>query len=358
VRHLGYEIRRFRPEDREQTLELLPGLPGPAHQDWDAYFRWKYEENPFAEAPMAAVALSGGRVVGFRAGLPTHWVRDRNAAPANVLVPADLCIHASHRRKGLASALARWSMEAWGETHAVLMLLSLTPASLPVAKSQGYRPLEDRVYLSRYTLPGLARFLVAEARRMPRPLGRVAFGAHSAGKIVVSDRPWPRRMAAAAERDCLGAGRHRLSRESHYFAWRFRNPEARYVFYFQLDVDDLAAYVVVRVSPHGRRGVILDLAAAGSDALADLLRFVVGARYFDVLSIHRFSAVGELRPTLSRLGFTDRGPLRRLERLRGEVPVAVRPAKWNLAEADWNIGGWEISDPATWWITGVCSDEG
>lgn len=68
--HSGYDIIPYRSEFRDEVVNLLQYLWGEDSIANLSYFRWKYEENPYSDAPLGIVALCQGQIVGF--GISSH----------------------------------------------------------------------------------------------------------------------------------------------------------------------------------------------------------------------------------------------------------------------------------------------
>ncbi|WP_049987255.1 GNAT family N-acetyltransferase [Halobellus rufus] len=92
-----YEIRRFRPRDREEFLSLYETVWGRAKgRSW---FDWRFESNPYAEDVDIVVAEHRGSIVGAEPLLAFPLATDRGAITAGQ--PVDWIVHPDHRRRGL-----------------------------------------------------------------------------------------------------------------------------------------------------------------------------------------------------------------------------------------------------------------
>ena len=75
-----YEIVGYRPEFREQILQLQQHLWGPDVDINSAYLKWKYEENPYLDTTLIYLALCKEKVVGMRGFYGAKWevaIRDK-----------------------------------------------------------------------------------------------------------------------------------------------------------------------------------------------------------------------------------------------------------------------------------------
>ena len=130
------------------------------------------------------------------------------------------------------------------------------------------------------------------------------------------------------------------------------------MFYYLLKDDVMAGYAVLRVSPNNLRGYIIDSADVDGECIDELLHYIVNARHFDVLSVHQYSVDSGLLRTASALRFRANGPMRGIERrVKGELPLLVRPVKDQTTDDDWHVRGRDIRHIDNWSIKGVCSDD-
>jgi len=102
---------------------------------------------------------------------------------------------------------------------------------------------------------------------------------------------------------------------------------------------------------------VLDFADTDGESVAEILRFIIRKRHFDILSIYDFCLADDFRKSLKGLRFKARGLVKRIEKKRtGELPLLIRPVKKNFTEDDWMIEGRDIRKIENWKITEICSD--
>lgn len=273
-----YDITHCGPERRQQVLDLLSHLWGEDRQANLAQFRWKYDQNPYADRLLGIVAIRDDRVVGFRGYMATEWRTGEGDPTVFALTPGDTCVHPDHRRQGLSVAMGRLAMEAYGDRYRVFLNLTAGASSYPGYRRMGFEPLHDKTCLNRYGPIGLCRFLLLARRtRGPRPpLGSV-------GDLLFSDEAKPEDMAAVVASQPQRPDRMTLHQDEQFFRWRFANPQAQYVFGYCFHGGELTGYVVLGVAPNGRRAHVLDAADRDGRSISIILTRL--AEYFDVLSI-------------------------------------------------------------------------
>lgn len=351
----GYEIVPYGPSMQDGVVDLLKYLWGDNKEGNLSYFKWRYDENPYADSPAGIVALHKGEVAGFRGYFATRWqVAGRNNNII-ILCPGDTCVHPAHRLKGLSVKMGKAADREYSMRHKIFFNFSSTKKSMPGYRKMGFYPLVNKSYLTRYSLPGLVRFVLQEKKViMPDP-GRVAFGKF--GDVLVSDRPMPGEMSAVIAGQNQPAGRITLFQGEDFFRWRFNNGRNRYLFYYHIRDGITAGYVVTGMLPGSQRGYILDHAADEKGSLEAIFRHIINADHFDMLSAYDFSLNDSLSSILEELRFKKDGMVQKGERyLQGECPLFIRPIDQRSVEEDWFIEGIDVRDISNWEIKGICSD--
>jgi hypothetical protein len=348
----SYEITSYRSEWGPQVAELMVHLWGADVEANRAYLRWKHEDNPFASEPLAIAALHAGRVVGFRGYSPLPF--RAGGAEVVILCPGDTCVHPDHRMAGLSVKMGAAAMRLYGDRYPLFMNWSCTKPSLPGYLKLGFRELAAKEYLTHAGPLATLRYLLAP--RGPRPLAqsRIAFG--RSGAVEVTAAPRPAEMAALAADDAA-AGTLALRRDETFYAWRLANPRGKYVFYYLVRDSGPEGTVVIGLSPNNRRGFILDFAGGEGDALGEIVRFILRAGHFDLLSVYPFCLTERQRRTLENLGFGITGVMPYLEtRRNGRLPLLIRPVVETFGEEDFLIEGVDTREIAAWSLKPIGSD--
>ena len=351
-----YEINLYCSEYFLQVVDLMQYLTG-NDQDINRYYlKWKYEDNPYTEFPLGIVALYKGKVVGFRGYFATRFqIKGRNDKIIS-LCPGDTCVHPDHRRKGLSVAMGKKASEEYTGKYPFFLNLSSTKISLPGYMRMRYIPLTTKAYLSRCSINGLVKYIFNANKRFDQIDPKISFGIFD--DIVVSQQPRHKEMHILIAGQEVSAHKITLYQDEDFFSWRFANKHNKYVFFYRIKNTVTTAYMVIRISPNNRRGFIVDYGQVDETSIEKILKFIIRARLFDVLSIYRFSLNENIKFTIQDLGFKKVSLFRTIERrISGELPLLIRPVKQNYSESDFFVEGLNLRIIENWLIKGICSDD-
>jgi GNAT superfamily N-acetyltransferase len=365
----GYEIVRYAPEDKRGVLELQTHLWGPDRAINAAYFEWKYDRNPYVDAPIIHLARHGGQVVGMLGMYGARWevgpLRETFIGPC----AGDLVVAPGHRGDGTAARLVRRATDDLLDgdvAHA--FCLSAALASQYLLMLAGWRslgPVEQAVWQSG---EGSDR---GDPRKVHRPADtprspfdsldeNYARGPRVTGShVTIEPAPRPDRMADLVE-EIGHDGRLRQVRDAEYFAWRYRNPLSRYRFLFWADTR-LEGYLVLQtpVLRAGRTVTIVDWEAVHAGAHAGLLGAALDWGRFEEVAIWTAALSAEAKAILREAGFRTVVPpvtLGRAHRRRASRQVILLTTRPNGPVADWAVGGRRLLDPANWDVRAIDSD--
>ncbi len=360
----GYEIAHFRPEHEAQVLEVLKELWTHDYETRAKLFRWKYLENPRADGPLGIVALHNGRVVGVRGYFADRFVLDGHNDDIGILHPGDTCVDPDHRNKGLSVAMGKLAMQYDTSRYRLFMNMTCSKNSLPGYLQLGFRPLAKKVRLMQHGRNPFRWLLHIWLRRpkarIARPLaaGRVEFGRF--GNILVTDSPLPAEMASIVEAQGHATAVLRLHQDQAYFAWRYRNPVQKYVFYFLLDGDVVRGYVAVGVSANNLGGEILDHGGRDDLAVREILSHIDRSRHFMALSVFSYGVDERLMNVLTDLRFSAVHSLQSfLKKGSAEklaFPILIRPTAKSFTEEEFMIDGIDLRKIDSWQLKPICSD--
>lgn len=364
---MSYEIVRYRPEFRPGVIAIEEHLVSPDAAMNDAYFKWKHEENPYVDEPIAYIALSNGKVAAMRAFQGANWLLGDNAKTASWLCACDLVVDPAHRgqklfRRIMDFALADLARRGFGPT----LNWSASPVTYGASIRSGWHLVTPYVAWARQT--SLARNARSLAKRISRwPLAwrfadfpvslalRPGFDALDAAwsrggptaTLTIAKAPRPEAMADLVAK--LGSHLIQHKRDAIYYRWRFRNPLCDYRFLFW-DESGLQGFLVLQLARQGKAADIrlVDWEASNPEILEAMLSRVVELRGYDSLSIWSATLPPNIQASLEGLGLVP------IDETRGDPAfrpglLAIGPGgsdvrKAGPAEAEMfmGVGRWDL----------------
>ena len=304
------EVIPYKPEFKEEVVELQTHLWSLDRAFNRRYLEWKYDHNPYIDEPLIYLARCDGRIVGMRGAFGTQWEIGNPARQFITPFADDLVILPAYRELGLHKQIMNalfadlgargynYLFNLSGGPVTVLSSLAMgwksagamQPVGLKGNNDIGWSRLREKVnklpYLWRFRD---AKWLHSYCERHPfHLLDRAASrsGNVLSENIRVEREPRPKVMAdliASLEYD----GRLRQVRDERFFAWRFLNPMYEYRFLYAIQDDRLLGYLVLQHNPSelSPRVKIVDW-EADTDAIRNsLLRTVIEhGRFLELVS--------------------------------------------------------------------------
>ncbi|MFW5974108.1 MAG: GNAT family N-acetyltransferase, partial [Natrialbaceae archaeon] len=105
----AYQVRPYRPSDREEFLSLYESVWG-RRKDAD-WFEWRFGANPYREEIRMIVADSEDGLVGAEPLLPFRLRADGTEWEA--YQPVDWMVHPDHRRQGLFTRMTEQLLDRY-----------------------------------------------------------------------------------------------------------------------------------------------------------------------------------------------------------------------------------------------------
>lgn len=351
----AYVIRPYEPGDRDDFLDLYDQVLGERDDEW---FRWKYEDNPYADHVPMIVATVDGRVVGtkpcFALELRAGSQRVRGYQPADVMV------HPDHRRRGLYSRTTERLKSHYRDRDPSLFFNFPNPATLSGSLKHGWQVVENVPTFYRVQRPdalvedsGRSR-LVRAIRPAASAYLRIRDSTIPAENITVG---WyddvPVEPFVELYERAIPSTIH-ANRDETFYRWRFRNPQWEYEAYVARRGGKAIAGTVVGWRDRGGTDQVclIDVAplesAPGREAglIAILKRLLEDRRDAGLVA-----ASGRAVPPalLRRFGFhaDDSLPI-------SALTVPTTQVTYPIADDDgheWTVAGRAITDPTNWTVT-------
>lgn len=371
VRSDAYSVRQFDAGDRDTVLSLFERALYPDLGDLrEAWFTWRFEDNPNAPDVPITVVERDGVVVAAESNLPIRMTV--GGRPELAILQAESVVHEDHRRRGVFSRMYTHDEAYYAEREPVISIGTPLDVTMRALEKRG-----DQIHLDRgvaFELPkyyrcrnpavladGTGHERLASALRLTAPVVRLGLAALEAISLHGGGLSSRRHvdvpvdlLATLAERGTDPARVHAV-RDRPFYEWRFANPRCEYVTYTAWRGDAPVAIVVTETqrdhSPAVVRIVdVLPAAGDGGDrhALSWLLREVVR----DVAPNPVF-ALGSLLPgrALFRHGFYPNSapPLAWLTK---PTTVLARPLDGGGSdEEEWTLNGCRLCDPSSWQLS-------
>lgn len=353
-----YEIRQYRPADKEGFLSLYSTVMGGKKTgDW---FDWKYGANPYVDHVPVIIGLYRDQIVGARPLFALPFLINEDQVVA--LEPGDAMVHPDHRRQGLFTRMMEQMIETYSETYPFYFSFPNDLAK-PAHIKHGSRVVSQRS--SYYRLEDLSTIAETRDKNLIRLLSGI-------GTPVARGYYFFRDLTAPANRDVTVrmepnppvkelAALYRLSvpekihvhRDERFYRWRLKNPDRDYKTYIANRSSGPEAALIAKTSVVSdlRTTEVVDivpLQAAPEPALVNLFRKVVSDH--SETDIFIAPSQGVPNSILRKFGFhADTIPP--LSFVASQETHVVR----TLTDR-WNMNGMNITDPDNWLLTSIERD--
>lgn len=265
-------IRRFEPGDRDAFLSLYETVFD--RERSTAWFRWKYEDNPYVDHVPIVVAEDDGDLVGCRS-LFAQEMRGHGAV-RTAFQPCDTMVHPDYRRRGLFDRMNERSLERYAEGGPSFLFNFPNEASKRGNLNHGWREIGTVPLYYRVRDPGgaLERWTDGPATEAPTRVegrtaaavaksfaGRVTEGVHRTGDRLLAPavdvdlerhEPPPAEALEAAYRRSIPEAMH-TNRTATFYRWRLANPQHAYTTYIaRRDGEPVAGLVTAAIGDRVR----------------------------------------------------------------------------------------------------------
>ncbi|MGH7807190.1 MAG: hypothetical protein ACRENT_03785 [Thermodesulfobacteriota bacterium] len=350
-----YEIVKYRPEFKNQIVELQTHLWSPDLAANTAYLEWKYEQNPYLDTPLIYLALYAGKVVGMRGMYGAKWEIGHPSQKLSVVCAGDSVTAPEHRKCGLYKRITKVALNDLDNIgYRYIFSLSTGPITLPSSLSMGWRSV------------GSLQTMIREARQ------RTVSSSKEQQSFSYLDRNVTERRLKVSPYVCLertarteamaelveqigNDGRIRHARDQQYFAWRFKNPLSQYRFLYWED-SSLDGYLVLQMSVYRDRSRvrIADWEATNTQVRADLLQAAIYFVAFEALTIWSATLPDEAKMLLQNSGFTYLEEIESIK--RHSFTILLRPVHDQMPKADWVLDNRRSLDLTNWDLRMIYSD--
>jgi len=287
----GYDYRVVEPGDRSGFLDLQAAVWD--HERRPAWFRWRFEDNPYLDETPMVVAERDGQIVGaepclvFDVRVGTETVR--------ALQPADWAVHPDHRKRGVFSGMTERLLERYDDGPARLFFNFPNDALVPGLEKFDWTIREGPTTYYRIQRPSRVARQGSGSKRefrsiASRNLGRV-IAPLTRSYLRARDRLRQSTDGYTVERhesipvDLLSEFGERgaddaihVVRDDAYYRWRFANPRWETTAYVARRDGEAVAACVVCSEQRGdlETTAILDTVPRDGTVEPDAFRAVLG----------------------------------------------------------------------------------
>lgn len=233
-----FVFKKYSSEYKNQVIDLLKILWHFDRENRLAYFKWKFEDNPYTKAPLAFIALDGEKVVAFRGYMVQPFVfNDSRFLDASL---ANTVTHEDYRRMGLFKLLTSFSVSEIAKMENIYISLNSSSGG-PTLKGYldlGWIPLVRRDNLFKTSILGILKYLfkIVESPLCVEKITRDE-------KIEITNTL---RVADIVNMSCE-RGKITHERSIVYYSWRLRNPMSEYTYCYKYDKGGvLKSYIILK----------------------------------------------------------------------------------------------------------------
>ena len=361
---MQYEVIKYCSDLKKQILELQRHLWSPRLELNEAYFQWKYEQNPYTQTPLIYLALTDGKVVGMRGFYGAQWHVGSPSQVAPCVCAGDLVIAPEHRNRGLFTQIMNAACQDLANSGCkYLFNFSAGPVTQLGSLSMGWRST-GALHSMRWKTTNMVNSKCEQTKvqtsssgttnnpllRFDRSDSRPPGESH----VNLATAPRPQAMASLVERTGRD-GRLSHDKGQRFFEWRFKNPLSNYRFLFW-DGSELEGYIVLQSSRKRDSSTvnIVDWEVTSTEILQDLVKTAISWGACNELAIDTSIFSEDFSRTLKEIGFQDlvpKGDFRKYS-----VSVLVRPVSDEMLDVEWTLDERNLLALTNWDLRMIYSD--
>lgn len=246
---MNISFKKYSPEYKEQVIELLKDFWPDNKSDRLAYFKWKYEDNPYTESPLCFLALDNNRVVGFR-GFFVVPVKNNSECFLCALA-SDSKTDPNYRGLGIFKSLLKYSIESL-KNHNDLLVYMNSSSGGPTAGTHlalGCTAFSEREHLFRFSFYGIIKKVIG--RRTDWKNRKLLIDGKT---IFLTD------SFIAEEFESIPYDYNLLShpKTKEFYEWRLQNPLNNFKYACMYDADNKLRAFIIFADMGGNRFDIVD----------------------------------------------------------------------------------------------------
>ncbi len=342
-----FKFQLYAPEYREQTIALLGLLWKKVKPErHSAFFKWKYEDNPYSESPLIMICIAEEKVVGALGHMIQRLMI--NGTPHNICVPVDGIVHPDYRMYGIYSKMLREGLRNILSLNDIYDLkfffnASSNAASAPGLVKYGWKSLSPRTYYNKFSLINLLfrlkrryvsqDFSLAFSRRSPQYRLEITSEVRIKDmEIILSNR----------------VDKIYVIHDLEFFNWKYCLNKENYKYVYLYSGSIPAAYMVLNCGS-SKQSSIEEYGFNEYQSLQILVTKTMQSMRLGILRLFVANIPKEEISTLHKSGFMRESKvLLRLLKKKVRTPVYIKTVNGNGSGQDYYLNGINCLDGKNW----------
>lgn len=344
--NLDYQLLVYSDQYKLQTLSLLKLLwTQLTDEQANAYFNWRYQDNPFSKSPLIVICVYEEQVIGVLG----HMVQKVtiNDSVENVCIPVDGIVLSEYRRFGVYSRMLE---------EGVKLVMSLMPvyafklyfnASSNVRSAigllnLGWKLLGPKMYMTKISVINILKSRMFEpscafrTSRFRKKKSDFTFEVSNEIRFEDLERIEYKKVCPVS-----------ILHDREFFAWRYSCPRENYHFVYLYKDSVLVSYLVICKGSKYQYS-IEEYGCKDNDSLATIISCMTKHMNIQILRLFFLHLPKDEMRTLAKAGFI-------VERLwvlklfkKARSSVYFRHILENRSEADYLINGIDTMNVNNW----------
>lgn len=328
------QYKKYSPEYKNQVIDLLDNLWHFPYEEKLAYFKWKFEDNPYTDEVLGFVALDGDRVVSYR-GYTVMPIIYKGCTYLSAAL-SDAVTHPDYRRKGIFQELTNYSINEILKDDNYIVSINTSSGGPTVGGhiKLGWKPFSKREHIFRFTFRGLLNYKLLKKE-------------YDINKdIATTEENWRYRLTTENKPSDIASMGYEYKfishkRDEEFYSWRFKNPHNKFLFAYMYDGNNkLLAYMVFAGISDARFDIV-DFNCENEKYLKKLLGWVCRKAHPFCVSLWTVGKNNYIYNNKLCYGFLVLRPLLNLLNVRRNPPFVVRNLKGDDGDM-YNPYAWDL----------------
>lgn len=343
----SFSVQLYSHQYREKVLKLLQKLWHNVNpENYDAYFRWKYEDNPYTRFPLIIICIAGEEVVGALG----HMIQSIMVGGArhSICVPVDGIVHQDYRMYGIYSRMLKEGykqIQMLGNAYDLKFFFnaSSNAASAPGLVKSGWNALSPRSFYNKFSLGNI--LMRRKAKFLPKNVAFEFLCERSTCKLDITPELRMRDIETilAARADKIF-----MVHDLKYFSWKYsyNNDNYRYVYLYKAQLP--VAYMVLNCGSSFQSS-IEEYGSTDPSSLSLLITKTSKLLSLRILRLFIATISQDEKKTLNRAGlFEESKLLLKVFKKKTRTPVYIKNIHGDGSDSDYSVNGVNCLDGNNW----------